>query len=178
MFIGSVVIALLSFLVLTSCIFPLIAYHSILMCNFYYKWKQICFHIASFGGLFLPFFVVPSGMWDFNSSTRDWTHAPRNWKCGVLTAGLPGKCPYSQLYLFYKLYNVCPLLVFLFYPRLWYMKCLPYALSFMLQMFLSQLIFLLILCSYFFMHKLWIKSFSILKIVCYHCCPKLIPNIH
>ena len=30
-------------------------------------------------------------MWDLSSPTRDGTHAPPQWKCGVLTNGLPGK---------------------------------------------------------------------------------------
>ena len=35
--------------------------------------------------------VVPQGLWDLSSLTRDQTHAPRLlWKCDVLTTGLPG----------------------------------------------------------------------------------------
>ena len=32
----------------------------------------------------------PRGMWDLSSLTRDWTHAPLQWKCRILTTGPPG----------------------------------------------------------------------------------------
>ena len=42
---------------------------------------------------FISFFFFCPQQADLNSSTRAWTQAPLQWKCGVLTSGLPGQVP-------------------------------------------------------------------------------------
>ena len=48
--------------------------------------------------LFLP--SVPPGLWNLNSLTRDWTLA-QQWKCWVLTTGLPENSLHVHIFIFF-----------------------------------------------------------------------------
>ena len=40
--------------------------------------------------IYFYFLALLPDMWDLSSPTRDRTHAPLHWKCGILTTGPPG----------------------------------------------------------------------------------------
>ena len=42
---------------------------------------------------YLNFLVKSYGIWGLSSPTRDQTYAPLEWKCQVLTTGLPDMSP-------------------------------------------------------------------------------------